>query len=68
MSIGKVLGFLGLTSDVTGYELDSTSLAIGLIVSVVFQLLKDNGEVTIEDKIEEEKSSKGKKVRFSNTK
>jgi hypothetical protein len=44
MSIGKVLGFLGLTSDVTGFELDPSILAVGLAVSIVIQLLKDNAE------------------------
>jgi hypothetical protein len=44
MSIGKVLGFLGLTSDVTGFELDLSILAVGLAVSIVIQLLKDNAE------------------------
>jgi hypothetical protein len=50
MSIGKVLGFLGLTSDVTGFELEPSILAVGLVVSVVLQLLKDNTEVNIEYK------------------
>lgn len=39
MSIGKVLGFLGLTSDVTEFELEPAILAVGLAVSVVIQLM-----------------------------
>lgn len=62
MSIGKVLGFLGLTSDVTGFELDPNIIAFGLVISVVIQLLKDNTEVDIEYKDGKDK------VRFSNTK
>jgi hypothetical protein len=50
MSIGKVLGFLGLTSDVTGFELEPSVLAVGLAVSVVFQMLKDNAAITVEYK------------------
>jgi hypothetical protein len=63
MSIGKVLGFLGLTSDVTGFELDPTIIAVGLVVSVVIQLLKDNAslDVTYKDGTRE-------KIRFSNSK
>jgi hypothetical protein len=61
MSIGKVLGFLGLTSDVTGFELEPAILALGLTVSVVIQLLKDNTEVEIEYK-----DKRREKIRFSN--
>ncbi len=50
MSIGKVLGFLGLTSDVTGFELEPSVLAIGLAVGVIIQLLKDNSELVVTDK------------------
>jgi len=61
MSIGKVLGFLGMTSDVTGFELEPTILAFGLAVSVVLQLMKDNTEVIIVYK-----DQRREKVRFSN--
>jgi hypothetical protein len=61
MSIGKVLGFLGLTSDVTGFELEPSLLAIGLAVSVLLQVLKDNVEVDVEYK-----DGRREKVRFSN--
>lgn len=47
MSIGKVLGFLGLTSDVTGFELEPAVLAIGLAIGVIIQLLKDDSELTV---------------------
>lgn len=47
MSIGKVLGFLGLTSDVTGFELEPSVLAIGLAIGVIIQILKDNSELVI---------------------
>jgi hypothetical protein len=50
MSIGKVLGFLGITSDVTGFELEPTILAVGLAISVIIQMLKDNAELEITDK------------------
>jgi hypothetical protein len=61
MSIGKVLGFLGLTSDVTGFELEPSIIAFGLAVSVVLQLMKDNTEVKLKVLMEE-------KSHFSNTK
>jgi hypothetical protein len=63
MSIGKVLGFLGLTSDVTGFELEPPILAVGLAVSVIIQLMKDSAEVDVEYK----DGSKGK-IRFQTTK
>lgn len=61
MSIGKVLGFLGLTSDVTGFELDPSILAFGLAISAIFQLLKDSAEVNLEYK-----DGRKERVRFSN--
>lgn len=44
-----MLGFLGLTADVTGFELDRDVLLISLLFGVCIQLLKDaeptpNGE------------------------
>lgn len=49
------MGFLGMTSDVTGFELDPTILCIGLAVSVVIQLMKDNTEIEVEMKSGEKK-------------
>jgi hypothetical protein len=44
-----MLGFLGLTADVTGFELDRGILLVSLLFAVCVQLLKDaepieNGE------------------------
>lgn len=36
-----MLGFLGLTADVTGFELDNGVLISSLLFAVVIQLLKD---------------------------
>jgi hypothetical protein len=44
-----------MTSDVTGFELDPTILCIGLAVSVVIQLMKDNTEIEVEMKSGEKK-------------
>lgn len=50
MSIGKVLGFLGLTSDVTGFGIEQPILAVGLALSIIIQLLKDYAELDVTDK------------------
>lgn len=36
-----MLGFLGLTADVTGFELDPPILALSLFLAVILQLIKD---------------------------
>mgnify|MGYP003573153017 CR=1 FL=1 len=36
-----MLGFLGLTADVTGFELDTGVLLGSLLFAVIIQLLKD---------------------------
>lgn len=56
MSFGKVLGFLGLSSDVTGFEFDSSTLLIGLSISVVLQLLKNCAEKESLQEQEKQKS------------
>lgn len=50
MTIGKVLGFLGITSEVTGFELEPPVIVFGLAFIVVVQLLKDNAELEIINK------------------
>lgn len=60
-SIGKVLGFLGLTSEVTGFEIEPPILLIGICASVVIQLLKDT-------EIKFEFEEQAPKFRHSNSK
>jgi len=47
-----MLGFLGLTADVTGFELDRAVLLSSLLFAVCFQLLK-NAESTANKKRKE---------------
>lgn len=40
-----MLGFLGMTADVTGFELDQIPILIGLAIAMIIQVISDS-EVT----------------------
>lgn len=44
MTVGKLIGFLGMTAEITGYELEPTFLAMALLGAAALQVLKNLAE------------------------
>jgi hypothetical protein len=53
-----LLGFLGITADITGFKLDPPVLIFTLLFSAMIQLVKDNADAELAQKKEQSKSSK----------
>ena len=45
MTLGKLMGFLGITADITGFSLDSDVLMIGVVFAAFLQILKSETAV-----------------------
>ena len=48
MTLGKLLGFLGVTADVTGFSLDPPILVGAILIASFLQLIKNESERTKE--------------------
>lgn len=53
-----MLGFLGITSDVTGFQYDTGIVVVAFAFATVFQLLKNNAEEQKKLNISKETESK----------
>ena len=57
MTLGKLMGFLGITADITGFSLDTDVLMIGLIISSLLQLIKSEVAQENRAKLREERNA-----------
>jgi hypothetical protein len=55
------MNFFGLTETVTGFVLDSDILLATAVVGIIFQILKDNSDFTVELKENEESKDQSKR-------
>lgn len=44
ITLGKVLGFLGITADVTGFSFDPPVLVASVVLASILQILKNSAE------------------------
>lgn len=57
-NIGKILGFLGLTADVTGFELDSQILLVSIVFASFMQLVANSADKEREERESLKRKSK----------
>jgi len=42
ITLGKLLGFLGLSAEITGFPLQQEAMIVGTIVAVIFQVIANS--------------------------